>query len=65
LSTTEETFFAYTLSFFPQWFKNDAPLLQERNRVTVKTKLKGEATQWSTIKFSSLETLVCKKLRCF
>ena len=46
--------------FYFQWYKNDAPIIQERNRVSVKTKLKGDPTQWSTLKFKAVETLVRK-----
>jgi hypothetical protein len=38
------------------WYKNDAPLLEEKNRMKIKTKLNG-ATQWSMLKFKTVETL--------
>ena len=39
-----------------KWYKNDAPLIEEKNRMKIKTKLNG-ATQWSMLKFKTVETL--------
>ena len=38
------------------WFKNDAPVIEEKNRMKIKTSLDGNI-QWSQLKFRSLETL--------
>ncbi len=39
-----------------QWLKNDGPLVEERNRIRIKTSLDGNV-QWSLLKFKVLETL--------
>ena len=57
LNKTDISIIKTTFSSF-QWFKNDAPVMQERSRVSVKTKLKGDPTQWSVLKFTHVETLV-------
>ena len=38
------------------WYKNDAPLIEEKNRMKIKTKLNG-AVQWSMLRFKTVETL--------
>jgi hypothetical protein len=38
------------------WYKNDAPLIEEKNRMKIKSKLQGDI-QWSMLKFRSVETL--------
>lgn len=38
------------------WYKNDAPLLEEKNRMKIKNKLNGDI-QWSMLKFKTVETL--------
>ena len=47
-----------------EWFKNEAPLLEEQGRVKVKDKLKGGSTQWSQLRFRDLETLDKGFYRC-
>ena len=38
------------------WYKNDAPLIEEKNRMKIKNKLNGDL-QWSMLKFKVVETL--------
>ena len=39
-----------------RWYKNDAPLIEEKNRMKIKSKLNG-ATQYTMLKFKTVETL--------
>ena len=39
-----------------KWYKNDAPLIEEKNRMKIKTNLDGDV-QWSTLRFKIVETL--------
>ena len=39
-----------------QWYKNDAPLIEEKNRMKIKNKLNGNP-QWSMLKFKTVEPL--------
>ena len=39
-----------------KWYKNDAPLVVEKNRMKIKTNLDGDV-QWSTLRFKIVETL--------
>ena len=39
-----------------KWYKNDAPLIEEKNRMKIKTTLNNDI-QWSMLRFKTLETL--------
>ena len=39
-----------------EWYKNDAPLIEEKNRMKIKNKLNGNP-QWSMLKFKTVEPL--------
>ena len=40
-----------------KWFKNEAPLEEERGRVRIRSKTGSGDTQWSRIRFTELETM--------
>ena len=40
-----------------QWFKNEAPLQEQRGRIKIRSKTGSGDIQWSTVKFKDLETM--------
>ena len=48
-----------------KWYKNEAPLIEEKGRVRIRSKTgSGGDTQWSRIRFSDLETMDTGYYKC-
>ena len=49
-----------------KWFKNEAPLEEERGRIRIRSKTDGatDAAQWSRVRFNDLETMDMGFYRC-
>jgi hypothetical protein len=47
-----------------RWFKNEAPLKEERGRVKIRSKTGSGDTQWSRVRFHVLETMDMGYYRC-
>ena len=47
-----------------RWFKNEAPLVEEKGRVRIRTRVVSGETQWSRVIFRTLETMDTGFYRC-
>lgn len=47
-----------------KWFKNEAPLEEERGRIRIRSKTGSGDTQWSRVRFTELETMDMGFYRC-